>query len=167
MVFQVHSARPNSVMPKTSTKKTSVTMANSSRVCPFSDFSVRFFGFIVLPSESGIGSHIAEHHLRGKSHIQAYDAWHERVKRIIDDSHSYRLRRIDRVVGRGTATGCDSDHRGSQSGQNRSTADGGLAINHHVLSIADVSAVIGVETHVSSAVANGLAERIVLIVSST
>src|SRR5262249_60751711 len=133
MVFQVYSARPNSVMPKTSTKKTSVTMANSSRVCPFSDFSVRFFGFIVLPSESGIGSHIAEHHLRGKSHIQAYDAWHEGVKRKIDDSNSNRLRRMDRVVGRGTATGGDSDHRGSKPGQTRSTANEGLPRNNHVL----------------------------------
>src|SRR5262249_27084992 len=99
--------------------------------------------------------------------IQAYDAWHERVKRITVYSYSDRSRRIDRIIGWGTATGCDGDHGGSQSRQDRGAADGGLAINRHVLSIADVGVVIGVETHITSAAANGLAECVVLIVSPT
>src|SRR5262245_25115547 len=110
MVFQVHSARPSSMMPKANMKKISVTSANSSSVCPFSDFSIRFFDFIVFASESGIGSHIAEHHLGRKSHIQPYDAWHKRVKGITDDAYSNRLRGIDRVIGCGTATRGDGNH---------------------------------------------------------
>src|SRR5580765_843958 len=169
MLFQVHKARPNSVMPNSSVKKNSVTRANSTRLCPFSDFSIPFFNLIILSSKSGIGSNVAEHHLRGKSRIlqDTDDAWHQRTKRIIDDTHGDRLRRIDGVVGRSAATRCDSDHRGSQSRQDRRAAARALAIYNHVLSAGDVGVVIGMGTHIASAVANGLAERIVLIVSSS
>src|SRR5262245_26190004 len=123
MVFQVHKARPNSLIPKTTVKKSSVTRENSTRACPFSDVSIPFLDFItlfsnsyiILSSKSGVGSNVAEHHLGRKSCIlqHTYHPWHERVKRITDNADRDRLRRIDWVIGRGAAARRDSDHRGS------------------------------------------------------
>src|SRR5206468_9921531 len=97
MAFHVQRALENSVIPKRSIRKSTVTRANSTKVWPS--------GRVNRCLKSGIRSHITHLNLWTKSHVQIDDSGNERIEWVAVHLNGDPVRWITHIKGRRPTTG--------------------------------------------------------------